>query len=199
MDDDSPLSISSNITGILTFLIAVTAAIYARVRYLRNRHTEYLQVKKSLLWFKTESEWLGKLLQPLAGSSRLVGGPRGLEASMYRFVMDDLTVLEQRLLDLVQRIEAASAPDPPPAAAVDEGEGLWATVAQSLWGRPSVTMAWLSSRAEMMELVRQREALTGRVQFVQLSMVSARLAEVERRMGWEQVETDGANLMKTRS
>jgi hypothetical protein len=179
MDSDSPLSVSSNVIGILTFLVAVSAAAYARVRYLRNAHTEYLRVKKSLMWFKTESEWLGRLLQPMSqgrdstsragprsgmdlglgkdhrGDHAAAGNPHGVEAHMFGFVMEDLGVLEQRLLDLVGRIDSSSGSL---AATVSEEDGgataSWFALARSLVRGPSVTMAWLSSRTEMLELVR---------------------------------------------
>jgi hypothetical protein len=179
MDADSPLSISSNIIGILTFVAALIAAAYARLRYLRNCHTEYLRVKRSLLWFKTESEWLDRLLRPLAGR----GHPdfkHGLETHMCQSVMEDLSVLEQRLLDLVERIESTTSATE--TVAEHTGGSPWAL----LRGQPSVAVAWLSARTEMLELVRQREALAGRVQFLQLSMVAARLGALEARLEWAQ-------------
>lgn len=48
--EDSPLSITSSIAGILTFVVAVAAAIYGRWTYLRNADNEYFQVKASLSW-----------------------------------------------------------------------------------------------------------------------------------------------------
>ncbi|KAJ3472036.1 hypothetical protein NLG97_g11344 [Lecanicillium saksenae] len=61
-DQDSPLSIASNIAGLLTFVFAVAATAYARIRYLQNSSTEYLRVKTSLSWYKTESTWLSYLV-----------------------------------------------------------------------------------------------------------------------------------------
>lgn len=49
-------------------------------------------------------------------------------------------------------------------------------------GRPSVAVSWLSVRTKAMELVRQREALTARVQFLQVSMISSRIGDLEARM-----------------
>ncbi|CAM1510216.1 Fc.00g005510.m01.CDS01 [Cosmosporella sp. VM-42] len=59
---DSPLSISANIAGILTFVVAIAATIYARLTYLRNSDNEYFRVKTSLSWYKTESTWLADLV-----------------------------------------------------------------------------------------------------------------------------------------
>jgi hypothetical protein len=52
---DSPLSIRANIAGIFTFVVAIAAAAYVRITYLRNADQEYFQVKASLNWYKTES------------------------------------------------------------------------------------------------------------------------------------------------
>ncbi|KAF4512221.1 hypothetical protein G6O67_001390 [Ophiocordyceps sinensis] len=184
---DSPLSITSNIVGILTFVVAIAAAAYARVAYLRNSDDEYFRVKASLSWFKTESAWLADLLEALDtqhhGYSHNHGcgdappppplRARGKEHQMYAFVMDDLLNLEQRLLDLVTEVEAR-------ASAGRSDEAGFTLVPRS-WqgGRPSVAMAWLPARAKALELVRQREALTARVQFLHMSMISSRLGDLE--------------------
>ncbi|KAB8296749.1 hypothetical protein EYC80_002166 [Monilinia laxa] len=60
---DSPLSITSSVAGLLTFVAAIAAAIYVRFTYLRNANNEYFQVKASLSWHKTESQWLHDLYQ----------------------------------------------------------------------------------------------------------------------------------------
>jgi hypothetical protein len=60
---DSPLSITASISGILTFVFAILAALYVRLTYLRNADTEYFQVKSSLSWFKTESAWMEDLVK----------------------------------------------------------------------------------------------------------------------------------------
>lgn len=62
-EDDSPLSVTSSIAGILTFVVAVAAALYARWTYLRNADSEYFQVKSSLSWFKTESMFMQDLIR----------------------------------------------------------------------------------------------------------------------------------------
>lgn len=59
---DSPLSITSSIAGILTFVVAILAALYVRITYLRNADAEYFQVKTSLDWFKKESEFMQDLV-----------------------------------------------------------------------------------------------------------------------------------------
>jgi hypothetical protein len=59
---DSPLSITASIAGILTFVVAIAAAVYVRITYLRNADQEYFQVKASLNWYKTESEWMYDLV-----------------------------------------------------------------------------------------------------------------------------------------
>jgi N-acetylglucosaminylphosphatidylinositol deacetylase len=177
---DSPLSITSNIVGILTFVVAIAAAIYARLTYLRNSDDEYFRVKTSLSWYKTESTWLSDLLRTLGTQHAYNGGvhSRQKEYQMYAFVMDDLINLEQRLLDLVTEVESRASA----ARGPKNGDGRW-TLVPSSWqrGTPSVGMAWMSVRTKALELVRQREALTARVQFLQMSMLSSRLGELEAR------------------
>lgn len=188
---DSPLSITSNIVGILTFVVAIAAAIYARLTYLHNSDDEYFRVKTSLSWYKTESTWLSDLLTALGAqhAHKSNGDPhsRQREYQMYAFVMDDLINLEQRLLDLVTEVESKAATPRGPRNRDEK----W-TLVPSSWqrGTPSVGMAWMSVRTKALELVRQREALTARVQFLQMSMISSRLSDLEARTKWGELKTD---------
>lgn len=192
---DSPLSITSNILGILTFVVAIAAAAYARVAYLRNSDDEYFGVKASLSWYKTESAWLADLLAALDTDHGGDGDPlaKGREHQMYAFVMDDLLNLEQRLLDLVTEVETR-------ASVGGSDEAGFALVPRS-WqgGRRSVAMAWLPARAKALGLVRRREALTARVQFLHLSMISSRLRDLEakaqRKGGGESASEGGQSRM----
>ncbi|UNI17213.1 N-acetylglucosaminylphosphatidylinositol deacetylase [Purpureocillium takamizusanense] len=193
---DSPLSITSNIVGLLTFLVAIAAAAYARVAYLRNSDDEYFRVKASLSWYKTESRWLSDLLTALyVEHNHLLRRqhqhekhdqgavpPRSTEFEMYSFVMDDLLNLEQRLLDLVTEVEEK-------VSRGDQGSFTLVRGGRRA-GRPSVAMAWLPVRTKALELVRQREALTARVQFLQMSLMSSRLRDLEARTKWAEAKFD---------
>ena len=179
-DQDSPFSITANIIGILTFVVAIAAAAYARVTYLRNGDEEYIRVKTSLSWYKTESQWLADLVAALGAQQddedekgRSAANAKNTEYQMYAFVMDDVLNLEQRLLDIVVDIEAKASTK---AAA----SSIWTVVLSS--GRPSVAVAWLAVRSKALELVRQREGLTARVQFLHMSMISSRLRDLEGRV-----------------
>ncbi|GFP58768.1 hypothetical protein ACSS6W_008518 [Trichoderma asperelloides] len=186
-NQDSPLSTSANIIGILTFVVAIAAAAYARIAFLRNSDDEYLRVKTSLSWYKTESTWLAELLRALDDAKeedekKKTTTPRGQQSrrqrqqQMYKFVMDDLLNLEQRLLDLVTDIEVKSAL---------RGTSEWGLLPRrwAAGGRgPSVAVSWLGVRTKALELVRQREALTARVQFLQISMIASRMGDLEARM-----------------
>ncbi|KAK7398631.1 N-acetylglucosaminyl-phosphatidylinositol de-N-acetylase [Neonectria punicea] len=179
---DSPLSISANIAGILTFVVAIAATIYARITYLRNSDDEYFRVKTSLSWYKTESAWLADLVTAINAQHESFHNYQP-EYQMYTFVMDDLLNLEQRILDLVADTESK-------ASIGDEGVR-WTLVPRS-WqgGRTSVAMAWMSVRTKALELVRQREGLTARVQFMQMSMISSRLGDLESRTKWREMKMD---------
>lgn len=50
-DDDSPLSITASIAGILTFLVAVGGAVWYRISSLRSADVEYERVKTALKWW----------------------------------------------------------------------------------------------------------------------------------------------------
>lgn len=223
-DQDSPLSIASNIAGLLTFVFAVAATAYARVRYLQNSSTEYVRVKTSLSWYKTESTWLSYLVDTSAaaptsapegdGSQRSSmetsidektgeGYPRRrrtgfdrepaapasqrAEQHMFAFVMEDLLNLEQRLLDIITDVESRAELSPSSSSSSSSGTGLSWSLIPGSWhgGRPSVAVAWLGVRTKALELVRQREALTERVQFLQLSMIASRLGALEGRVSRE--------------
>ncbi|KAF5017589.1 hypothetical protein F66182_10465 [Fusarium sp. NRRL 66182] len=178
---DSPLSISANVAGILTFVVAIAAAFYARLTYLRNSDDEYFRVKTSLSWYKTESTWLADLVTAINAQHESFHAYQP-EHQMYTFVMDDLLNLERRLLDLVAETEAK-------ASMGDEGER-WTLVPRSWSGRTTVAMAWLPVRTKALELVRQREGLTARVQFMQMSMISSRLRDLESRTKWREMKMD---------
>lgn len=223
-EKDSPLSVTANIAGILTFLVAIVAAVYARLTYLRNSDQEYFRVKTSLSWYKTESTWLAELVRASAPvppafearTSSSVARRRAFEKSrakhsdtesaetqyedrhddeeqtkpvqwhqshsaqgdqgrraqyeMYKFVMDDLINLEQRLLDLVEDTELRAARDGISASGERKS---WTLVPTSWRFTTSVALAWLPVRSKALELVRQRDALTARVSFTQMSMISS--------------------------
>lgn len=200
-NQDSPLSTSANIIGILTFVVAIAAAAYARIAFLRNSDDEYLRVKTSLSWYKTESTWLAELLRALDDAQEedekkktTTTTPRGRQSrrqrqqQMYKFVMDDLLNLEQRLLDLVTDIEVKSAL---------RGTAEWGLLPRrwAAGGRPSVAVSWLGVRTKALELVRQREALTARVQFLQISMIASRMGDLEARM--KLFEEKGGSSVRT--
>jgi len=179
---DSPLSITSSIAGILTFLAAILAAVYVRFTYLRNADSEYFQVKTSLNWFKTESTFMHDLVSSsslpefLAGDdddekgdgNGRGGGERGAgkEREMYAFVVEQLGKLEERLLECLA--EAEEGVD----RKTGEKEG-WTIIPRSVRGRTDIAMSWLPVRAKALELVRQRDALGSRVLFAQMSMISS--------------------------
>ncbi|KAF7953479.1 uncharacterized protein EAE97_000878 [Botrytis byssoidea] len=167
---DSPLSITSSVAGILTFVAAIAAAIYVRFTYLRNADNEYFQVKASLSWHKTESQWLHDLVYASDGPKDRFGHEK--EYQMYVSVMEELGKLEERLLELVTEAELKASPED------DQGKK-WALVPRSMAFRTSVAMSWLPVRRKALELVRQRDALGARVLFAQMSMMSSRVRDQE--------------------
>jgi hypothetical protein len=174
---DSPLSILANVAGILTFVVAILAALYVRITYLRNSDDEYFRVKASLSWYKTESSWLAELVRAVgdeqlrpddcASSTTATYRQQQPEYQMLAFVMDDLGKLEKRLLELVADTEERAA------ASETKDDARWTLVPRSWTFSTSVAVAWLPVRTKALELVRQRDALTARVQFTQMSMISS--------------------------
>ncbi|KAI1373001.1 hypothetical protein F4677DRAFT_448826 [Hypoxylon crocopeplum] len=179
---DSPLSITANIAGILTFVVAILAAAYVRVTYLRNSDQEYFQVKTSLSWYKTESTWLAELVKAAGERPDAKYQP---EYQMYKFVMDDLVTLEKRLLELVEETESKAGTED------EEKEGFRWTLVPKSWGfTTAVAVAWLPVRTKALALVRQREALTNRVSFTQMSMISSRIRDLEQRAKAREMTVD---------
>ncbi len=85
---------------------------------------------------------------------------------MYKFVVEQLGQLEERLLECLAEAEEG----------VDRkqgGDGGWTIVPRSVRGRTDIAMSWLPVRAKALELVRQRDALGSRVLFAQMSMISS--------------------------
>jgi hypothetical protein len=184
---DSPLDITSSIAGILTFVVAIIATIYARLNYLRNADQEYFQVKSSLSWYKTESAFLHDLVNATdrngnenenAGSgghqrsfsdrgvSEKRGEGMGKEFEMYAFVLDQLVKLEERLLALVTAAEIEAEKNL-------DGMRNQTFVPAAYMFPSSVAVAWLKVRTKALDLVRQRDALGSRVLFAQMSMISS--------------------------
>jgi len=163
---DSPLSITASIAGILTFVVAIIATIYVRFNYLRTASTEYFRVKSSLSWYKTESTFLHDLIHSSDGlKSRSTGNNK--EYEMYVFVMDQLGKLEERLLELLGEAEEKASSEE------DQDGKRWTVVPRGMRWRTGIAIGWLPVRAKALELVRQRDALGGRVLFAQMSVISS--------------------------
>jgi hypothetical protein len=158
---DSPLSITASVAGILTFVAAIAATIYVRLSYLRNADAEYFSVKTSLSWYKTESTFLQDLI--LSADNEKVKKYDEREFEMYRFVMEQLGKLEERLLELLTEAEEAAE------RGVGKERG-WTILPG---GRTGIALSWLGVRTKALELVRQRDALGSRVLFAQMSMISS--------------------------
>src|SRR5277367_5705817 len=107
---DSTLSITASIAGILTFVVAIAAAAYVRITYLRNADQEYFQVKASLNWYKTESAWMYDLVN--AAEVRKIRSGNEKEYQIYTFIMDQLVKLEERLLSLLTEAEIEAHKQP---------------------------------------------------------------------------------------
>jgi hypothetical protein len=191
---DSPLSITASVAGILTFVVAILAAVYVRITYLRNADEEYFQVKTSLSWFKTESTFMQDLISTAdLGDDRRNRRRRGSSASgeedcededeeeslrfgkekdkekqMYAFVLEQLGKLEERILECLAEAEESAD-----RANGVEKEERWTIVPRRVRGRTDIAMSWLPVRAKALELVRQRDALGSRVHFAQMSLISS--------------------------
>jgi hypothetical protein len=162
---DSPLSITASIAGILTFVAAIAATIYVRLTYLRNADKEYFSVKTSLSWYKTESTFLHDLIRSADKPSQ--NHDTRVEFEMYRFVMEQLGKLEERLLELLTEAEESAER----GVGRNDGEGRGWTILPG--GRTGIALSWLGVRTKALELVRQRDALGSRVLFAQMSMISS--------------------------
>lgn len=176
VEQDSPLSITASITGVLTFIVAIVATVYVRISYLRNSEEEFFKVKGSLSWYKTESTWMSELVRAAGEMHRPGTGltreqyRQTTEYQMYTFVMDDLVKLEQRLLDIVKETEVRAAGN----GSVEDGRWTFVPRGWDVVGtKTSVAVAWLRVRTQALDLVRQRDALTTRVLFTQTSMISS--------------------------
>lgn len=189
---DSPLSITSSVTGIITFLVAISAAIWLRISALRSADTEYFRVKTSLNWYKTESEWIHDLVATQRnfrdrGRSSFdsyfldreeswideKGRDTQKETEMYLFVLDQLGTLEDRLLEMLTAVEVSAEGDWQEDGREGQQRNRWAFMARRWWTRTGIAVNWLPVRTKALELMRQREALGSRVLFAQLAMVSS--------------------------
>lgn len=168
---DSPLSITASIAGILTFVVAIAAAAYVRITYLRNADQEYFQVKASLNWYKTESAWMYDLVN--AAEMRKGRSGNEKEYLIYTFVMEQLVKLEERLLSLLTQAEI-EAHKQPRAGTYNSWTFIPQRYQKFKWPTTTATaVSWIPVRTKALELVRQRDALGSRVLFAQLSMISS--------------------------
>jgi len=161
---DSPLSITASVAGILTFVVAIAATIYVRISYLRNADNEYFSVKTSLSWYKTESTFLLDLIRSAERPHH--DHDAAIEFEMYRFVMEQLGKLEERLLELLTQAEESAD-----HGLGTDGMGRGWTLLPG--GRTGIGLSWLAIRTKALELVKQREALGSRALFAQMSMISS--------------------------
>lgn len=83
---------------------------------------------------------------------------------MYVFVMEQITKLEERLLELLTETEAKAS---------KESGTNWALVPRNFRFSTNIALCWLPVRAKALELVKQRDALGSRVLFAQMSMLSS--------------------------
>jgi len=80
--------------------------------------------------------------------------------------MEQLGKLEERLLELLTEAEEK-------AGKADLEGKKWTLVPRRMAFTTNIALSWLPVRAKALELVRQRDALGGRVLFAQMSMVSS--------------------------
>jgi len=161
---DSPLSIIASITGILTFVFAILAALYVRLSYLRNADTEYFRIKASLSWYKTESTFMQDLINHSSANLHDKNGV-GKEREMYGSVVEELGRLEERLLECLAEAENAERVRELEIPGSSEKEPEWTIIPRRMRGRTDIAISWLPVRAKALELVRQRDALGSRVLF----------------------------------
>jgi len=88
-----------------------------------------------------------------------------VDTEIFSFVMEDLTRLELRLLEVIEEAELGEQ-----IGGKDNG---WTIVPGSWKGRKDIAIGWVPVRAKALELVRQREALGSRVMFAQMSLMSS--------------------------
>jgi hypothetical protein len=93
------------------------------------------------------------------------------EYQIYTFVMEQLVLLERRLLGLLTQAEVEAQKKPVPNKA-------WTIIPQKYrtFTFPTATataVSWIAVRTKALDLVRQRDALGSRVLFAQLSMISS--------------------------
>lgn len=126
---------------------------------------------------------------------------RQRETGMYLSVLEQLTLLETRLLELITAVEAKAEDRVAPQRMRRSGTGMsarlehleggnewgstgwrWMPGSWGRWGvRTEIAVQWLPVRTKALELVRQREALGSRVLFAQNALLGGRLAVMEER------------------
>jgi hypothetical protein len=187
-NQDSPLSITASIAGILTLVTAskqpfssfcllatnplyvVLAATYARITYLRTASTEYFRVKASLSWYKTESTFLQDLISSHPPSSSSPNPSQNSSSSSSHSDSGSGKGMEYEMytfvMEQLKKIEERLLELLSEAEKDDE----WTLAPRD---RMEVAVRWAPVRAKALELVRQRDALGNRVLFAQMSMLSS--------------------------
>ena len=178
--EDSPLSITANITGILTFMAAIMAFIYIRFNTLRNGVAEVTNILISvtssledtrLMRTTNPGEYLQKLINELFEvemhilheATKVISPSGPWQTANEGAILHGLGLVHLRILQRYTKLSNVLGSFP---------TLLWAGVTFVLTlGQTPKLIRWYLVRDDVLKMILQRETLRSRMIFYQMSLV----------------------------
>ncbi|KAF2687536.1 hypothetical protein K458DRAFT_485688 [Lentithecium fluviatile CBS 122367] len=167
--EDNPLSVTANITGILTFIAAICAFIYVRYKILRNVDEEINGIAESVKDTLEESQAILLAQRPKESDPASVPVIRLIK------LMDELPRIEARISSLCGWVSVTAKPVVVPGFGTFRRRSVFRPFRSApsfifnLGATPTM-LRWYKVRDEVLQLVQQRENIRSRILFHQVSV-----------------------------
>ncbi|TVY93230.1 hypothetical protein LAWI1_G002000, partial [Lachnellula willkommii] len=164
MSQDSPLSIAASLTGILTFVFAVTAGFYARAISLRSAidtQAEVSSLLEKIDFLETETDMLNNAYL----ASQIRHPHRTYGTGDFKYFQGLYSQSLHRMRGMDRELRRA-------AAHVTGGNSY------DKMSRVKTAANWMASRNQMHKNIEERKAESSRIFQIQLAMLSAKIDEL---------------------
>ncbi|TVY44517.1 hypothetical protein LSUB1_G002911, partial [Lachnellula subtilissima] len=164
MSQDSPLSIAASLTGILTFVFALTAGFYARAISLRSAidtQAEVSSLLEKIDFLETETDMLNNayLASQIRHPHRTYGtGDFKYFQGLYNQSLQRMRAMDRELRRAAAHVTGGNSYDK--------------------MSRVKTAANWMASRNQMHKNIEERKAESSRIFQIQLAMLSAKIDEL---------------------
>jgi hypothetical protein len=168
VQSDSPLSITASVTGILTFVYALLAIFLTYIILLRNMQTSDTDIQRFYAAFSACALETDLVRRDILGAQkvleRTLRTPRDGVTENYLLDPNSLARLYSQVREVEVDLQSQAARIVGEGDAEDGGWGVW----KGLVGKGR----WASRAKELEARLGRREALTGRLVVIQMSLLS---------------------------